>query len=323
MGIHIVGGGAIGLLFAAKLSLAEVDTILWTRTEEQNRLLREQGLTLVNGQGEEQHVRVKSEWLHEDRISVQEKEERLWILLAVKQTAIDDELLAHVKALTGRAKNGGASVICLQNGIGHTERLAAALDGTPVYAAVTTEGAKRENGRKVRHTGIGELWIGDTGLNGQKNAELSENAQKMLLLSLQKAGFHAFLSKDMNNRVCQKLLINAVINPLTAIFDVTNGQLPQQHRRLQLMQALHNETYEILTAAGMERVDNSWDVVLDVCSRTSGNVSSMLADVRAGRRTEIDAINGAVSRLAARLGLKSPLNDAVTALIEAYTNTSK
>lgn len=321
MGIHIVGGGAIGLLFAAKLALAEVETSLWTRTEEQNKLLHEQGLLLVNGHGEEQLVRVASEWLNEDRIADQEKEDEMWILLAVKQTAIDDELLAHVKALAGMAKNG-ASVVCLQNGIGHTEKLAAALSRTPVYAAVTTEGAKRENGRKVQHTGIGELWIGDIGLKEQKNAEKCENAQKMLLLSLQKAGFHAFLSKDMNNRVYQKLLINAVINPLTAIFDVTNGQLPQHHRRLQHMKALHNETYEIVVAAGMEPIENSWEIVLDVCRRTSSNVSSMLSDVRAGRRTEIEAINGAVSRLAAQLGLKSPLNDAVTALIEVY-DTSK
>ena len=89
-----------------------------------------------------------------------------------------------------------------------------------------------------------------------------------------------------------------------------------------LMQALHQETYAILTEAGMKRSDGSWDSVLQVCEKTSSNVSSMLADVRAGRRTEIAAINGAVSRLAAQLGVDSPLNDAVTTLIEAYGDQS-
>lgn len=317
MGIHIIGGGAIGLLFAAKLALAEARVMLWTRTEEQREVIRGEGLLLVNERGEEQLAHIDSEWLNGNRLSIQEEEDHRWILLAVKQTAIDDELMARLRLLMVKARNG-ASVVCLQNGIGHLEKLAVALPGTPIYAAVTTDGAKREDGRKVRHTGTGELWISEKAENGFKNAEKSANAQKMLLLSLQKAGFHAFLSKDMNNRVYHKLLINAVINPLTAIFDVTNGQLPQHERRLKLMKALHNETYDILTSAGMERAENSWDAALDVCRRTSGNTSSMLADVRAGKLTEIEAINGAVSRLAAQLGLKSPLNDAMTALIESY-----
>lgn len=317
MGIHIVGGGAIGLLFAAKLALAEIGATLWTRTEAQSKRISEEGLLLVNNQGEEQLVRAASEWLNGSRLSAMDMEDEMWILLAVKQTAIESELLSSLKALQDKARNG-ASVICLQNGIGHLEKLAAALGGTPVYAAVTTIGAKREDSRTVKHTGIGELWFGEWDGNGQKKAEKSEIAQKMLLSSLQKAGFHAILSKNMKNRIYQKLLINAVINPLTALFDVTNGELPLHPGRLRLMRALHKETYEILVAAGMERSEDRWDAVLDVCSRTSANVSSMLADVKAGRLTEIEAINGAVSGLAKQIGRDSPLNDAMTALIASY-----
>ncbi|MCR2803712.1 ketopantoate reductase family protein [Paenibacillus soyae] len=319
MRIEVVGAGAIGLLFAARLAGAGVDVKVWTRTQRQSELIRKQGISLLNEAGEAV-LHADSDWLHPDRVMAHRQEERTWIVLAVKQQAIDAELIDSLRALTA-SNVGESSILCLQNGIGHLDKLAAELPWVPLYAAVTTEGAKREDERSVRHIGTGMLWISEKAQNLVATGEKSDKAQKMLLKSLRKAGFEASLSNEMENRIFQKLLVNAVINPLTAIFDVANGELPNDKNRLSLMEALHSETYGILTEAGMKDHADSWNNVLEVCRRTAANVSSMLADVRAGHPTEIDAINGAVSKLAAKQGMASPLNDAMTAIITTYSRS--
>jgi len=318
--IDVIGGGAIGLWLAANLAAAGEDVTLWTRTERQSFLITEAGIGLTDTDGNFRTVRVQSESLHRPRVLAQKVkgEEDSWIILAVKQTAIDKALIELLRELT--EVRGRTALLCLQNGIGHLERLASELGSVPIYAAVTTMGAKREDERRVMLAGTGELWIGDRAENCPEIDEIRAKSQKKFLLSLQKAGFQAFLSNEINNRIFHKLLINAVINPLTAIFDVTNGELPRHERRVHIMRALHNETADILKRAGMRDQGDSWAQVLDVCVRTSANVSSMLADVRAGRETEIRAINGAVARLAASYGMNAPMNEAMAAIVESYAS---
>ncbi|MEK3882522.1 2-dehydropantoate 2-reductase [Paenibacillus sp. PL2-23] len=319
MRMEIIGGGALGLLLAAKLAASGADVKLWTRTERQCRLIEAKGLTLLDESGETVQ-RPAVQWLGPE-VACDRADGRgdSWVVLAVKQSAIGEELISRLRGLAMVSGQGAiAGIVCLQNGLGHLEKLAEGLPGVPLYASVTTSGAKREDERTVRHTGSGGLWIAQKAENGAGDGEISEKAQKMLLETLRKAGFETFLSNDMEDRIFQKLLINAVINPLTALFDCLNGELPNDRRRYALMEALYQETYGILTAAGMKPNSGSWDGILEVCRRTACNVSSMLADVRAARPTEIEAINGAVSRLARERGMRSPLNDAVTTMIQAY-----
>lgn len=318
MHIDVIGGGAIGLWLAANLASAGEEVTLWTRTERQSLLIEEAGIGLTDTEGNRRTVRVPCEPMLQPRVLAQKAKsaEESWIIVAVKQSAINDVLIGLLRDLT-RVRRGTA-LLCLQNGIGHLERLAAGLGNVPIYAAVTTMGAKREDGRRVMLAGTGELWIGDRAENCPEIDEIRAKSQKKFLLSLQKAGFQAFLSNEINNRIFHKLLINAVINPLTAIFDVTNGELPKHERRVHIMRALHNETVDILIRAGMKDQGDSWEHVLDVCARTSANVSSMLADVRAGKETEIRAINGAVAKLAASYGMNAPMNEAMTAIVESY-----
>ncbi|MFD0588074.1 ketopantoate reductase family protein [Paenibacillus sp. GCM10027627] len=319
MQVEVIGGGAIGLLLASKLALAGCRATVWTRSEEQSAAIQAEGIQLVSEDGLRQSVtaNVSALSFHESNIGKVHLTGTSCILLCVKQTAVDDLFISLLQKLVARTPNG-TSIIALQNGIGHMERLASALAPFPVYAAVTAAGAKRESGTTVRHTGEGPIFISEEAHHQCRNrGEKDAISQKMLLEALEKAGFQAFLSNDMKNRIFQKLLVNAVINPLTAIFDVQNGELPLHSSRLKWMRELHDETKSILVQAGMADHAGSWEQILDVCRKTSGNVSSMLGDVRAGRQTEIRSINGAVAELAARNKGYAPLNGAVVALIEA------
>lgn len=310
MKIHIVGGGAIGLLHAGMIAQSGQEVIVWTRTEKQAVLLQKEGIELEALDGSVRKAAVNSHSLSNlQAVLAEDQEEPAWILLTVKQSHIDEQLLRHIKKLSGPQ----TAILCLQNGIGHLDKLADALPDHALYAGVTSEGARRIEANGVRHTGKGQLWFGPA--NWDKK---DENLQNLLLNVLQSAGFSAGLSNQMKDRIYQKLLINAVINPLTAIFDITNGELPQHPSRMKLMQSLYQETSAILTADGMMPAGDGWQLVLDVCRATSANVSSMLSDVRSGRETEIDWINGGVSSVAKRHGIPSPLNDAVTVLVKQF-----
>lgn len=323
MRIDVIGGGSIGLLYGAKLADAGAEVTIWTRSKEQAELLSAQGILLQELDGTSKRIeRVNSNWI--DRFSGrfadkagQHLNSFRWILLTVKQTDINERLLDQLNAFSASSTDGAAAVVCLQNGIGHLDRIKKKLQDTPLFAAVTTEGAKRIDGRTVQHTGKGQLWLGEWSGNKSNRDESLEIPQKMLISLLQSAGFTSFLSNDMENRIFAKLLINAVINPLTAMFDVTNGELPMHPTRESLMRALYAETELILRKAGMTMAHDGWQQIIEVCRQTSGNVSSMLSDVRAGRTTEIDAINGGIVRLAEQFDIPAPINRAVTALIQA------
>ena len=115
-----------------------------------------------------------------------------------------------------------------------------------------------------------------------------------------------------------KLAVNAAINPLTAIHDLPNGELLRNRDLMHTALAAGTETLKVAASKGIAVEHESFDTMLrDVCTRTAHNISSMLQDIRAGRRTEIDYINGAVSREGRARGVPTPTNDELVAQIEA------
>lgn len=320
--IDVIGGGAVGLLMSARLAGAGFQVNLWTRTEEQAELINEHGLKLLALDGsvvaEGLSVRayclaVRSQTMKKFRQDVR------WLLLCVKQTHLSTSLALDLQKLTRGVDSRHISVIALQNGFGHLQWLSKSLPECRIYAAITTEGARKYDAYTVQHTGTGEVWISEQA-EGSRELQIPDpDSQRLVASMLQKAGISAYLSNNMYYRMLQKLLVNAVINPLTAIFDVPNGELLLASNRLSLMKTLYEETSSILQKCGLGIDEASgWEMVVRVCELTASNISSMLSDVRAGRATEIAAINGAVIELARSVGVKAPVNKAVAALVESF-----
>lgn len=292
---YVIGGGSLGLLLAGKLAGTGLPVTIVTRSAEQAEKLSVEGVTIEDAVTGGPNVTVSVHAVTWDEARAADG----LVLVAVKQTAITADFAKHLAEIVPI----GGIVALFQNGIGHRERLRAALPGRELQLAVTTEGALRIGSTAVRHTGKGDIRIGVRGL---------------LETRLQKAGFSVFLSNKLEDAVMRKLLINAVINPLTALLRIRNGQLPASRERLELMRELFDETYEVLQASGFtEARETMWQSVLAVCENTKLNESSMLQDVYAGRETEIEAINGSVFRLAKEQGMKAPWNEMVTALVKA------
>lgn len=315
--IAVLGGGSLGLLLAGRLTASGCECVLWSRSAEQAELLNIQGLMLEDHVGQTS-IQVG---IHAVPIIDAKPFKEGPVLLAVKQTALTPLFLERLAVVI---PNGG-TIVLFQNGIGHVELVRQALPGRHILTAVTTEGAQRIDATTVRHTGRGDTRIGEWQLHEVTNASehsnsANENAASMLLLVerlLKQAGFSVLLSKQLRDEILHKLLINAVINPLTALLRVRNGELMKSVDRVRLMKALFNETFDILSPYGIREASELWDKVMQICAATADNESSMLQDVTSHKETEIEFINGAICRMAEEQGRAAPWNEAVTALVKA------
>ncbi|MDD3619041.1 MAG: 2-dehydropantoate 2-reductase [Desulfobulbaceae bacterium] len=226
------------------------------------------------------------------------------LFLCVKTTALDE-------ALNGMRPFLGPDqvLMAMQNGIGHLEKLA----GLPCIAGagVTSEGATLIAPGHVRHGGAGLTRLG---LLDRRRPPAGGVLERTAAL-FNGAGMATELSDDPLPHIWTKLLINVGINALTAVHRCPNGAL--------LEAAALRDTMEkaVLEAARVARAANipiAGDPVADtaaVCKATGNNISSMLQDVRNHRRTEIDAINGAIVAEGERLGIATPVNRELVRLV--------
>lgn len=311
MHIQVIGAGAIGMLVAGKLSLrGGVRTELVARTAAQREELERKGLTVYDGETEATAALEVSAFA--EGAPSEGAGEPDWLLLAVKQKDIDEPLMRFVRGRMG----GKTKLLCWQNGVGHAERLSRHVPASRIYLAVTTEGARKLSHAEVRHTGVGTTHIGPYAAEEDGEAGARDD-EKKLIDALRSAGFACTLSKHIHTQVWNKLLINAVINPLTAILAVPNGRLPALAGGSELMRALYDEAVAALAAGGHPVADDAWEQLLEVCRLTARNRSSMLRDIEEGRATEIDWITGSLLALADSHGVAVPTHRTVYHMIKA------
>jgi 2-dehydropantoate 2-reductase len=118
--------------------------------------------------------------------------------------------------------------------------------------------------------------------------------------------------------IWSKLLINAAINPLTAILHLKNGELLNYVETREIMQSTAEEGARIAKAKKLTlKWVDPFAQVERVCQATAENYSSMLQDILNHKRTEIDFINGAIVREGESVGIPTPINSTLTRLVKA------
>lgn len=314
MRIWVLGGGAIGLLYAAKLRASGADVLLLTRTREQAAKIAASGIEVRDEKGSWNIpcVSIAVDDLTQPGELGDEAPE--WILLTVKQYGITEGMLAWLASL-GQA-SPRMKLLAMQNGLGHLERLAAHVPPERLYAAVVSEGALRTGPASVQHTGSGVTKIGAAASDAEGEKQ-RRGALKDLQKVLQNAGFQSILSKQLIDDLWHKLIINSVINPLTALLGIPNGELIEHQSLLTVMRQLMEEARTVAARSGAQADDSIWESILEVCRRTASNRSSMLQDLEAGRPTELRWINGAVVEAARRYGLSVPTHETILQLVQA------
>jgi 2-dehydropantoate 2-reductase len=294
--VGIIGPGAMGCLFGALLGLAGHEVWMLCRTPELAALLLEQGI-LLERDGVERHALVRA-------------------TAEPREAAPLDLLLVLVKSHSTRAAARAARpalgpitwVLTLQNGLGNAEALVEVYGRERLLAGVSNQGATMLGPGRVRHAGFGPNVLTDL-LGGA-----SERARWAAEL-LNAAGLPAEVAEDLAPVVWSKLIANTAINPLTALTGHRNGEL-LEGPLASLLDDLAYETAAVAVAAGVALpFADAAAHARAVATMTAPNRSSMLQDVTAGRRTEIGALNEAVVIEGARLGVPTPLNRAMTALI--------
>ena len=202
----------------------------------------------------------------------------------------------------------------LQNGVGNREVLAAALGEARAGQGVTALGGTLLGPGRVRHAGAGPTTLGA--------APDPARAQALAAL-LSAAGLPAAVSPDVEGLVWGKLVVNAGINALTALLRVPNGALAETPEARALLEAAVAEAAAVAAARGvaLPYADPAAHA-LAVARATGANRSSMLQDALRGAPTEVASINGAIAREGARLGVPTPLNAALAALVEALDATA-
>jgi 2-dehydropantoate 2-reductase len=162
----------------------------------------------------------------------------------------------------------------------------------------------------VRHAGKGDTVI------GRSNAKASGFIRDVAGV-LTRAGFETKVSKDIDSVIWSKLVINVGINALTAITRLNNGRLVEYDETRQLLRSAVQEAVRIVKRKRIKLVyDDPIQKVESVARSTGMNVSSMLQDVLNKKRTEIDFINGAITRQAKAIGISTPVNETLTALVK-------
>ncbi len=187
--------------------------------------------------------------------------------------------------------------LTLQNGLGNREILEKTLGAQRVAAGATTLGATLVGPGQVRLAGEGI-----TSLAPHPRLEPLANM-------LRSAGFKLEFTSNLESLLWGKLLINAAINPLTALLRCPNGELLTRPPAYDLLKSVVAETARVISALGISLpYPDALAAVENTARRTAANRSSMLQDVLRGAPTEIEAINGAVVRAGERCGMPTPLN---------------
>ncbi len=307
MRIIIVGAGSMGMLWAGKLHMAGANVHLIARTQEQAAAIQEHGIAIETAGKQPSHTRVPVQSMEEASILSSELHAD-WLLLTMKQHQLSEKLLLQVNARYGSR----ARWIFFQNGTGHIAMASTILEGRKIYAAVSTEAAWRISDCTVMHTGKGRTEWGRA-----EPSEMDDDEKKLAAL-WRKAGFENDVSNDIDTAIWNKLLVNACINPLTAILHIRNGELLQHPHAYAMMRELSDEA--CVLARDMQLpidCERAWDKLIDVCKATADNRSSMLQDISRGHTTEIDAITGALLWEAEKRQLNLPAHRTVYRMVKA------
>ena len=295
MQIVVLGAGAIGSLYGARLAPAN-DVTLVGRPDHV-RAIQEKGLRIEGI--ETQTVRLRA------ATHVEYLEPNALILLTTKVPATRSAL-EPIAALV----RDDTTIVALQNGLTSDRIARESLDGRGVVLrAITQFGAIFERPGAIRYM-----------VSGYTLLEKHERSPRIADV-LNAAGLDCRIIKDIATEVWRKVIFNCVVNPITTILRSEVGEIvdPGLDR---LKQLVIDECVAVAAAEGI-RLDMDFMCEINAAYAGSRNIVSMRQDLSRGRTTEIDYLNGAIVALGGRHGLECPVNSLLTAIIKAMQGAAR
>jgi 2-dehydropantoate 2-reductase len=300
MKIAIIGAGAMGCLYGAKLSeIPSNEVYLIDVWKEHIDAVNENGLFMEEN-GELIHYRNLKGTSDSMKVGMCE------LAIVFVKSTLTSAAVRENKAVFGPE----TIALTLQNGLGNIDLIRAEIGDNNVIAGTTAHGATMLGPGRMRHAGSGKTIIGE--LDGSRSDRLEKIAQ-----IFQEAGLDTGLSDNVLGLVWDKLMVNVGINALTGITKLQNGDLLNYPEIEELLEAAVTEAHSVARAKGIHlSYDDPVNHTKDVCKATAANKSSMLQDILNHKQTEIDMINGAIVREGAAAGIAAPVNLVLTNLIK-------
>jgi len=299
--IVVVGAGAVGGYFGGMLARAGAPVVLIGRPAFADTV-NQHGLFLDTPQFQERvHAKASSDLgaVHGAEI----------VLFCVKTTDTAETARA-IKPLLARE----AIVVSLQNGADNAERIRAASGIEALPAVVYVAAAMPEPGR-IKHFGRGDLVIGPDAESTRRVASLFE-----------RASVPCKISENISGELWTKLIWNCSLNALSALGRATYGEIVASADARKLVETTVFEVLAVAKAAGiqppgLENPRKALAGAFKIAEQMSATRSSTAQDMARGKKTEIDSLNGYIAKRGEELGVPTPVNQALTALVKlAETN---
>ncbi|MBT2569694.1 2-dehydropantoate 2-reductase [Planococcus sp. ISL-110] len=301
MNILIAGAGAMGSLFGGRLKAQQVEVLLYNRNNPHVEKINHSGLTIVERDNQETTVPLK-------------------VVQEISKTDTYDLVLVLVKAhATKRVLEAirdsfspQTLFVTMQNGLGNSEVIAELFPDNPSVAGTMGCGASVESDGRILHRGWGKNYIGQS-----EDADAQKKLLEFIEL-LNRSGLETELAEDVQAVIWNKLFVNVAYNSLTALTRLRNGDILNTDEGQDLLRRIVTEAVQVAKAEGVS-VDA--EKIIAKCLKMGqedigANKSSMLMDVLHKRKTEIDAINGAVAKLGKQHSIDTPYNELITGIIK-------
>ncbi|MFD1561214.1 ketopantoate reductase family protein [Paraburkholderia silviterrae] len=304
MKIAILGAGAMGSLFGGLLAEAGHDVTLVDIDDAHLDAIRRDGLSLVTDAGE-RVVRNLRACRPEQAAHAPE------LLIVFTKTMHTEAALAASRALLGAQ----TAVLSLQNGLGNVERLERSVPRARIMVGMTTWPADKPGPGRVDSHGAGAIRMmsaaGDTSADSAASASLAR-----IVNALNAAGLQCTADPDVWSAIWEKVAFNAALNSLCAVTQCTVGELSNVPDGETLALKIVAEVAGVARAHGVA-VDESHigETVLHALAHHRAHRPSMLQDVLAGRKTEIESINGAVVAAARAVPIAAPCTETLLHLV--------
>ncbi len=296
MKVGVIGAGAMGCLFAAKLSEAGNKVLLVDHDGRTVSAIRRNCVRVREGG----RLRRSHVWVRKSPGDFLDFDLVLVMVKAYSTPVVARELQGRVGHET--------MVLTLQNGLGNVEILSHRFDRR-VLAGSTTEASLRIGPGSIEHTGAGVTLLGE--LDGTRSKRVLD-----VIRLFRSAGFKTRVTDDVQTVVWSKAIVNSAINPVSALTRLRNGELNGLVGVREFLVRVLKEGVRVAGTEGVKlRTSHLTRLLSGVLRSSAGNRSSMLQDVLNGTRTEVRELNGMIAELGRRHRIAAPLNSFLTGLV--------
>lgn len=298
MRIAVFGAGAMGALFSGYLSKNN-DVLVIDVNEAIINAINSNGVKIREKDGTDTIC-------HPKALADASSEKPVDLAIVFVKSMFTISALENNKNLIGPS----TYLMTLQNGAGHESKLLKFADKNHVIIGSTQHNSSVIEPGYVNHGGSGKTNVGLLGGNNDFIDQLVDNFSS--------CGFEADKSDNVQKQIWKKLFTNTAASSLTAVFQVPLGFIGENKYANDLMRKLAKEAVEVANALGLGfDLDEVVNDVQKVCDNAKNGYTSIYADLRDGRKSEVDTISGSVLEAAKDLGISVPYHEMVVEIIHA------